>query len=126
VGAAKVLEILRDLRERYDLVVIDGPPLLRVGDGMTLSSRVDGLLVVTRLNVVRRPTLTELRRQLEAAPAPALGYVVTGAAAETGYGMGYGYEDEYYARREEHARREGEAEPATKGRGGASRREEPV
>jgi Mrp family chromosome partitioning ATPase/capsular polysaccharide biosynthesis protein len=102
VAAARVRQIFRELREMYDLVVIDGPPLLRVGDAMTLSASIDGLLVVTRLNVVRRPILTELRRLLDAAPAPTLGFVVTGAGQEVGYGAGYGYgyEDAYFARRD--------------------------
>jgi Mrp family chromosome partitioning ATPase/capsular polysaccharide biosynthesis protein len=103
VGTTKVLEILGELRERFDLVVIDGPPLLRVGDAMTLSSRVDALLVVARLNVVRRPMLAELRRLLNAAPAPTLGYIATGSTPQSGYGAGYGYEDEYYRRQEEGA-----------------------
>jgi receptor protein-tyrosine kinase len=115
VAAGRVREILRDLREMFDLVVIDGPPLLRVGDAMTLSARVDGLLVVTRLNVVRRPILTELRRLLDAAPAPTLGFVVTGAAPEAGYGAGYGYgyEDQYHARRDDRAIGEAESTPNT-------------
>ena len=126
VGTTKVAEILRELRESYDLVLLDGPPLLRVGDAMTLSSRVDGLLIVTRLNIVRRPMLVELRRLLEAAPVPTLGYMVTGAALETGYGAGYGYEDAYYARAEERAQSDGTVDSASNGRGEAARTEEPV
>jgi Mrp family chromosome partitioning ATPase/capsular polysaccharide biosynthesis protein len=102
VGTRKLAEILMELRERYDILLIDSPPLLRVGDAMTLSSRVDGLLVVTRLNLVSRPALGELARVLEAAPAPKLGYVVTGSGGQAAYAgsyaYGYGYGDAYYAR----------------------------
>jgi hypothetical protein len=61
-----------------------------VGDTMTLSSHVDALVVITRMNVVRRHMLAELRRLLEAAPATKLGFVLTGAEGEQGYGYGYG------------------------------------
>ena len=68
-------------------------PLLLVGDAMALSARVDGIIVVTRINVVRRRMLAELRRLLETSPAKTLGYVVTGAeAAES-----YGYAGRYHA-----------------------------
>ena len=94
VGTRRLAEILTGLRAAYDLVIVDTPPLLRVGDAMTLSAQADGILVVTRLNLVRRPMLGELNRQLETAPAPKLGYVVTGSGGDddaVGYGYGYPY-----------------------------------
>jgi receptor protein-tyrosine kinase len=95
VATRKLAEILLELRARYDLVLIDAPPLLRVGDPMTLSGRVDGLLVVTRLNVVRRPMLVELARSLDAAPASRLGYVVTGSTRQVAYAGSYAFGHEY-------------------------------
>lgn len=91
VGSAVVAEILGELRERFDTVLIDAPPLLHVGDAMTLGARADALIVVTRLNLVRRPMLNELRRILDSTPAKGLGFVITGAEAEDGYGYGSAY-----------------------------------
>ena len=91
VGTSRLAEILHELRESYDLVVIDSPPMLRVGDVMTLSTKVDALIVITRLNVVRRPALTELRRMLDTLPVMKLGYVVSGADSERKDTYGYGY-----------------------------------
>jgi len=76
------------VRERSDVVLIDAPPLLRVGDAMALSAKADGIIVVTRLRVVRRPMLKEIRRLLDVAPAAKLGFVLTGAQEEEGYGYG--------------------------------------
>ena len=70
---------------------IDRPPILRVGDAMTLSARADGLIVVDATQ--RRPApdaLRELRRLLDSAPAAKLGYVVTGSQREAGYTGSYG------------------------------------
>ena len=73
-------------------MLIDAPPVLHVGDAMTLSAKVDGILVVTRMQVVRRHMLAELARQLAHAPARKLGFVVTGAGEEQDYnGYGYGH-----------------------------------
>ncbi len=85
-----VTQILRDLEERADLVLIDAPPMLHVGDAMALTAKVDALVLVSRLNVLRRPMVTELRRLLSNAPAVALGFVLTGAHLEDSYeSVGY-------------------------------------
>jgi Mrp family chromosome partitioning ATPase len=94
VGTAPITRILDELRTRFDTVLIDTPPALHVGDAMSLSTRVDAILVVCRLNVVRRPALTELRRLLDASTAEKLGFVLAGAESEDGYGYragGYYY-----------------------------------
>jgi hypothetical protein len=57
---------------------------------MTLSARVDGIILVTRLNLLRRHSLNDLARHLSASPAAKLGFVVTASGEEAGYG-GYGY-----------------------------------
>jgi succinoglycan biosynthesis transport protein ExoP len=90
VGTARLTEILEHLRSHADVVLIDSPPLLHVGDGLTLSSKVDAVLVVTRMEVMRRQMLTELHRLLDTMPAHKLGFIVTGAEAEEGYESGYG------------------------------------
>ena len=95
VGSAVVGEILEELRERFDTGLIDAPPLLHVGDAMTLGARADALILVTRLNLVRRPMLTELRRILDSTPAKGLGFVITGAEAEDGYSYGASYDYGY-------------------------------
>jgi len=92
VGGPALDEILGYLRERFDVVLIDAPPALQVNDALALSSKVDALIVITRMNVVRRHMLSELRRMLDRAPAEKLGFIVTGAKAEEGYG----YADDYY------------------------------
>ena len=87
--------ILAELRERADLVLVDAPPALRVGDAMTLSSRVDGIIIVARMKIVRRQMLAELSRQLATVPTPVLGFVLTGAGEEGGYNSAYGYSGSY-------------------------------
>ena len=84
-------EVLSELRERADIVVVDSPPLLRVGDALGLANSADAYLLVVRANVVRRPMLDEARRLLVTSRVPTLGFVMTGAEDEGGYGYGYGH-----------------------------------
>ena len=54
-------------------------------------AKVDAMIVLTRLGVVRRNLLNELKRNLDAAPASKLGYVVTDAKLGEQYGYDYPY-----------------------------------
>jgi polysaccharide biosynthesis transport protein len=87
--------VLAQLRDRADFVLIDAPPLIGIGDALAISAKVDGVVVVTRMNRLRRPLLGELHRLLGTSPAETLGFVVTGAEAEEDR-YGYGF-DGYYA-----------------------------
>jgi Mrp family chromosome partitioning ATPase/capsular polysaccharide biosynthesis protein len=95
VGTQALTEILEQLRDRADIVLVDAPPMLRVGDAMTLSRKVDAIVVVTRMKLVRRHMLNEFGRQLATVPTPVLGFVVTGSGEDEGYGYGYGYGYDY-------------------------------
>ena len=98
VASTRVGEILADLTERADVLFIDAPPFLQVGDAIALSARVDGLVVVAPLDV-RRPVIEEMRRVLEQFRTYPLGVVVTGGRSDASYG---GYEATRSSRREVH------------------------
>jgi Mrp family chromosome partitioning ATPase/capsular polysaccharide biosynthesis protein len=101
VATQSLEDVLAALRERGDIVLVDAPPTLNLGDTAALSTRVDGIVVATRMRVVRRHMLHELSRQLSTFPTPVLGFVVTDADGESGYGSVYGYG--YSRQREERA-----------------------
>jgi Mrp family chromosome partitioning ATPase len=85
-GAARRLpEMLRTLSERAEVVLVDAPPLLVTGDAMALTAHVEGIVVVTRANLIRTATLDELRRVLDVAPTVKLGFILTGSTEVGGY-----------------------------------------
>jgi Mrp family chromosome partitioning ATPase/capsular polysaccharide biosynthesis protein len=94
VGSLGLRNLLVALRERYELVLIDAPPMCVVGDAMTLSANVDAIVVVARLGLVDADTLRELARELRASPATKLGFVLTGVDRQDHYGRSgyYGHE----------------------------------
>ena len=90
-------KILRALRERADIVLVDAPQALHVGDAIALSFlHVDGIIVVARSKALRRQTLAELNMQLAAMRAPALGLVVTGEGEGDGDGYAVGFASDGY------------------------------
>jgi polysaccharide biosynthesis transport protein len=75
-------ELLRELRTRADVVLVDAPPMLPVTDAMVLGTKVDAVVVVARARLASRPQLVALARALEACAAPRLGFVFVGGAAD--------------------------------------------
>jgi polysaccharide biosynthesis transport protein len=90
VASPRLGEVIDQLSADHDIVLVDAPPILQISDAMALTGKVDALMVVTRLAVIRRPTLNELRRVLDAAPIAKLGFVLIGVHEQGGY-YGYGY-----------------------------------
>jgi capsular exopolysaccharide synthesis family protein len=73
----RVPQALAGLRERCDLLLIDTPPVLPVGDAMTIAKHTDAVVLVAGVNRVRRESLVETRHVLEACPATKLGVIAT-------------------------------------------------
>jgi succinoglycan biosynthesis transport protein ExoP len=90
LGDQRVAVILSALGETFDIVLVDAPPFLAVGDAMALSANVDAIVVVTHLGT-HRPILRELARELHQSGARSLGFVLTGVSGADGHGYGYGY-----------------------------------
>jgi succinoglycan biosynthesis transport protein ExoP len=90
--AIGVEHVLSKLADETEIVLIDAPPMLRVGDALGLTPHVDGLLVVASLRTVRASMAEDLRRVLDAVPVTKLGFILTGADLEGGYGyLAYRY-----------------------------------
>lgn len=75
-------EALAALDERCDLLLINTPPVLAVGDAMTVAKHVDAVVLVAGVNRVRRETLIETRNVLDGCAAMKLGVIATVGRAE--------------------------------------------
>jgi succinoglycan biosynthesis transport protein ExoP len=94
---AHVDRVLDQLASQFDIVLVDAPPVLAVGDAMSLTADVDAMILVTRMGIDRRQ-LQELARQLQSSRADVLGFVLTGVAHGDSYTYGYGYDPHTYPR----------------------------
>lgn len=68
--------LLDDLRQRFDHLVLDSPPLLPVTDATVLSALADGVVLVVECRVTDRGALVRAHRMLENAGARVLGTVL--------------------------------------------------
>ena len=90
--------LIEDLRERYDLIVVDTAPIGVVSDPFPLLREVDGVVAVTRLGLSTRDHAERLRDQLRQLHAPVLGVVVNAVKIGRRTRYGYGYDAGYYGR----------------------------
>ena len=64
-GSDSMSSLLRILRERYDQVILDGPPLLAVADARTLATQADAVLMVARWSKTPRQAIRAALSRLE-------------------------------------------------------------
>jgi len=74
--------LIQEMREHYDYVLLDAPPILPVADSIVLSSKVDGVVLLCQEGLSRRETLHRTKVLLERARATLLGVVLTNARPE--------------------------------------------
>ena len=58
------------LRQVYDLIIIDSPPVLPVPDALILGRWADGAVIAVRYDISRFPQVERARRQLDNAGIP--------------------------------------------------------
>jgi Mrp family chromosome partitioning ATPase len=75
----KTFGLFRRLRDEYDLVIIDTPPILAVSDAMALSNHADATLLAVRWGVTPRAAVQLAQRRLlgSSKDGPAIGIVLT-------------------------------------------------
>jgi capsular exopolysaccharide synthesis family protein len=82
-------ELLGEIRTRFDFVLIDTPPVLLVSDPCVVAPRVDGVILVIRLNKNNRPTAERAAEVLGGLGANILGVMVNDSDSGSPYGYGY-------------------------------------
>lgn len=88
LGGQHMAAVLAELAARYDVVLIDSPPLLPVTDAAALASQTDGVLMVVRYRKTTSRQVTDAMAALTAVSAHVLGTVFT-MVPETGKRSAY-------------------------------------
>lgn len=76
IGSLKMKEVLGDLREVFDFILIDSPPILAVTDATVLSVLCDGVLMVVNGQKTKVPTMRKTMERLETVRARCIGVVL--------------------------------------------------
>jgi len=90
--------LMRQVRDEYDLVLIDSPPVLAVTDPCVIAPQTDAMVLVVRMEKNKRASVTHAREQLDAYGVRLLGAIATDAS-QAAQRDGYHYDsyDVYYS-----------------------------
>jgi capsular exopolysaccharide synthesis family protein len=89
LSGSRLLSMLTVAAEKYDQVIIDGPPVLGIADAPILSNVAGGTLLVIQAGETRIKTVQAAIKRLAAARARVIGALMTHYDAKV---AGYGYD----------------------------------
>ncbi len=93
LGSERFSDIIRALRERFDYVLIDAPPVQSVSDPAIIASQSDGVLLVLDAQNTRKRSVRRSVQTLEAVGGSVIGTVLNNVkASDVEY---YGYSGSY-------------------------------
>ncbi len=98
IGSASMERLLDSLREAYDYIIVDLPPVNIVSDPLSVARYLDGFIIVARGEYSTRQGVADVVKKLEVVKANILGFVVNGdgSSSENKYGK-YGKHGKYAA-----------------------------
>lgn len=99
IASDEMLKLISDLKEKYEYIIFDFPPVNIVSDAVMLSGVIDGYLVIVRHNTSEYPKISMALRQLRFADTKVIGFVYNGKGEEKKYykkGKSYRYYKYYY------------------------------
>jgi len=96
LAGARFPLLLQEAKARFDLLVIDGPPVIGLADAPILASRAAATILIVEAGGARRSVVRIATKRLLQARARLLGALLTKFDAQSSsYGYGYGYSYAY-------------------------------
>jgi capsular exopolysaccharide synthesis family protein len=90
--------LIEELKEQYDYIVLDSPPLGLVSDSLGLIKFADATIYVVRQNYTKRGMFSVINEKYKRGEVTNLSFVLNSFEDKTkngyGYGYGYGYYDD--------------------------------
>lgn len=115
INSSKMASSLKALRERFDYIILDMPPIGEVSDALAASQLADGVLFVVRQNYGNRLAVAEAIQQFEFVGAKILG-VLFNCVLDYVYRSKYSYEyyEQYETDKDKHDHKSDEKSEASK------------
>ena len=76
LNSAQFEAMFADLRDRYDRILVDSPPLAAVSDSLNMLPLVDGVLYIIKFNTVKRKAAVVNVRRLWESTTPVFGAIL--------------------------------------------------
>lgn len=87
LGSTRMTDLIAEMKEHFDLIIFDMPPVVAVTDAQVIASKVDGTILVVREGISNKVSAEKAKNLLEIVGANVLGAVYNGAtrAEDQGY-----------------------------------------
>ncbi len=85
LSSSKMTDLIELLREAFDVVLLDSPPVLAVTDSSILAQKIDGVVLVLRSEVTQEDAAAMAKQHLEHVKARVIGVVINDFDAESRY-----------------------------------------
>jgi capsular exopolysaccharide synthesis family protein len=110
LGSAQMKEMITELKQRYDFIFFDSPPILGVSDASILASEVDLVMQVIQYRRYPQPMTIRAKQMIEKVGGNFVGIVLNNInmSQDEGYYYYSGYYHDYYYSRSSYEQ-EGEA-----------------
>lgn len=95
LSAGLMKELINSLRDKFDFIVIDGPPVLPVADALLLSKVVDGVLMVIKSGKSTYEIVNRGVKALSDVDARIIGTILNGVDIKKNAYYNYGYHQYY-------------------------------
>lgn len=94
--SSKMKELIAKLRENYDYVLLDTPPVIAVSDALYVARNTDGVIFIVAQGVAKKSLVKEAIQTLKTNNVHIIGTVLTQVNLKSGeYGYGYDYSYKY-------------------------------
>lgn len=97
LDSLEMINFLSTVRERFDYVIIDSPPIVAVTDAEILARKVDGTILVCSAQITEIEMLTRAAELLRNDSSNLIGTVLNNFNVKAGYGSYYKYYYYYYS-----------------------------
>ncbi|MCX7927287.1 MAG: CpsD/CapB family tyrosine-protein kinase [Candidatus Omnitrophica bacterium] len=77
LGSVKFKNLLNVLKEKYDYIILDSPPVIPVTDAGLIGAQSDGVIMVIQAGRTQRGVVSHAQGLLKQAQAKLLGYILT-------------------------------------------------
>lgn len=91
IASKKFASLMELMKSRADVVLVDSPAIMAVGDAGALATTVDGMLLLVNLQSIRKPLLAEVRDVIEPMPCRKVGIVVVREKPQSAESYRYAY-----------------------------------
>lgn len=96
LGSKAMKRCIAELKDRFDIILFDSPPIMAVTDAAVLSSEVDGVILVVKAGQTDRNAVLRSYEILKNLPNRILGALLNVVNVEGIYGSYYYYYYHYY------------------------------